>query len=177
GTSICQGMGVSRAGMTHLAQLGRRLDYPFINLGFSGSATMELAVAELLAELDPVLFIIDTLPNMDSALVAERAEPFLRRLAALRPGVPILLVEDRSYPIGWLSPFMAELNSSRREVLRQIYGRLLAGGLGPLRYLSGEGLLGLDGDGTHDGSHPNDLGAKCMADALEPAIEVWLDQS
>jgi len=174
GTSICHGMGVSRPGMAHLAQLGRRLDYPLINLGVSGNAKMELAVAELLAELDAALFIIDALPNMGADLVAERAEPFLRHLAAARPGVPILLVEDRTYPAGWLTPSMAAQNAGRREALRQVYGRLLTAGIGPLRYLPGEGLLGTDGDGTNDGSHPNDLGASRMADALEPMVRAWL---
>jgi len=170
GTSICHGMGVSRPGMTHLAQLGRRLDYPIINLGVSGNAKMELAVAELLAELDAALFIIDAIPNMEPQLVTERAEPFLRHLAAARPGVPILLVEDRTYPAGWLIPAQATQNGGRREAFRQAYGRLLADGVGPLRYLAGEGLLGIDADGTNDGSHPNDLGAHRMANALEPIL-------
>jgi lysophospholipase L1-like esterase len=177
GTSICHGMGVSRPGMTHLAQLGRRLDYPIINLGVSGNAKMELAVAELLAELDAALFIIDAIPNMEAGLISERAEPFLRQLAAARPGVPILLVEDRTYPAGWLVPAQAKQNAARREAFRQVYGRLLADGVGPLRYLPGEGLLGIDGDGTNDGSHPNDLGAHRMANALEPCVRALLEKS
>jgi len=174
GTSICHGMGVSRPGMTHLAQLGRRFDYPIINLGVSGNAKMEMAVAELLAELDAALFIIDAVPNMEAELIAERAEPFLRHLVAARPGVPIILVEDRTYPAGWLTPSQAAQNAGRRDALRQVYRRLQADGVGLLSYLEGEGLLGMDGDGTNDGSHPNDLGASRMADALEPAIRVLL---
>jgi len=170
GTSICHGMGVSRPGMTHLAQLGRRIDRPVINLGVSGNAKMELAVADLLAELDPAIFIIDALPNMDPELVTERAEPFLRHLTGARPGVPILLVEDRTYPSGWLVPDQAAQNIARREAFRQVYARLVADGIGSLHYLPGEGLLGIDGDGTSDGSHPNDLGASRMADALEPLV-------
>ncbi len=174
GTSICHGMGVSRPGMTHLAMLGRRLDYPIVNLGVSGNAKMEMAMAELLGELDPALFILDAVPNMLAELIAERAEPFLRHLAAARPGVPIILVEDRTYPAAWLTPAAATQNASRREAWRHVYARLLAAGLGPLRYLPGEGLLGNDGDGTNDGSHPNDLGASRMADALEPMLGAWL---
>jgi lysophospholipase L1-like esterase len=174
GTSICHGVGVSRAGMTHLAQLGRRLDYPVINLGVSGNARMELVVAELLAELDAGLFIIDPVPNMEATLIAERAEPFLRYLAGARPGVPVILVEDRTYPAGWLTPAQAAQNAGRRDALRQVHRQLQADGVGPLTYLEGEGLLGTDGDGTNDGSHPNDLGASRIADALEPAIRFLL---
>lgn len=170
GTSICHGMGVSRPGMTHLAILGRQLDHPIINLGVSGNAKMELAVAELLAELDAALFIIDAAPNMVADLITERAGTFLRHLAAARPGVPILLVEDRTYPAGWLTPAMAAQNAGRRLALRQVYDQLLLEGIGPFHYLDGESLLGTDGDGTNDGSHPNDLGASRMASALEPLI-------
>ena len=177
GTSIVHGMGVSRPGMTHLAILGRRLDYPMITLGFSGNAKMESAVAGLLAELEAALFIIDAVPNMGAELIAERAEPFLRHLAAARPGTPIVLVEDRSYPAGWLTPAAAADNAARRNAWRQVYGRLLAVGIGPLRYLDGEGLLGIDGDGTNDGSHPNDLGSSRMADALEPVVRALLGKS
>ncbi len=40
----------SRPGTCHPALLGRMLDYPVINLGFSGNGKMEGEVAELLAE-------------------------------------------------------------------------------------------------------------------------------
>ena len=52
GTSITQGACASRPGMCHTAILGRRLDRPVINLGFSGNGRMEIEVARLLAELD-----------------------------------------------------------------------------------------------------------------------------
>ena len=174
GTSIVHGLGVSRPGMTHLAILARRLDYPVINLGFAGQAQMEPAVAELLAELDAALFIVDPVPNMEPAWIAERAEPIMRRLSTARSGVPIVLVEDRSYPAGWLTPELAARNASRRESFKQAYAKLLLAGIGPLRYLEGDGLLGIDGDGTSDGSHPNDLGAGRMTDALEPVLRPLL---
>ena len=60
--------------MTYVAQLGRRLDRPVINLGFSGLCHMEPALADLLAELDPAMFVIDCLPNMPAKEVAERRE-------------------------------------------------------------------------------------------------------
>ena len=170
GTSICHGMGVSRAGMTHLAMLGRRLDREVVNLGVSGNAKMEVEIADVLAELDASLFIIDALPNMEPGLVAERAEPFLRRLTTARPEVPVLLVEDRTYPAGWIASVPAEQNAGRRRELRRAYDAIVADGVTSVRYLEGETLLGEDGDGTCDGSHPNDLGASRIADALEQPV-------
>jgi hypothetical protein len=170
GTSIIHGVGASRPGMTIPAILGRRLDYPIISLGLSGNALMEPEIAELLAELDPVLYILDALPNMVASLIEERAEAFLRRLAQARPGTPLVLVEDRTYPYTWVGPQRDE-NTSRRAAFKQVYGKLLAAGLGPLHYLEGDGLLGTDGDGTTDGSHASDLGASRMVDALLPVLQ------
>ena len=66
GTSITQGGCASRTGMVHTAILGRRLDLPVINLGFSGNGRMEPEVAKLVAELDASVFIMDCLPKMSS---------------------------------------------------------------------------------------------------------------
>ena len=62
GTSIVHGCGhVSRPGMAWPSIAARRLDWPLINLGFSGSACMEPEHGAFLAELDPAVFIIDPL--------------------------------------------------------------------------------------------------------------------
>ena len=49
GTSITQGGCASRPGMAWTSIVGRRLDMPVINLGFSGSGKMEPEMADLLA--------------------------------------------------------------------------------------------------------------------------------
>src|SRR5262245_17570807 len=92
GTSITQGGCASRPGRVHTAILGRRLERPVINLGFSGNGTMDPEIARLLAELDPAVYVIDCLPNMTAPQVEERAEPFVRTLLKARPKTPVLLV-------------------------------------------------------------------------------------
>jgi len=88
--------------MCHPAILGRRLDRPVINLGFSGNGTMDAEIGTLLAELDPAIYVIDCLPNMDAKTVAERTGPLVARSAKTRPTTPILLVEDRTYADAFL---------------------------------------------------------------------------
>jgi lysophospholipase L1-like esterase len=131
---------------------------------------MEPEVATLLAELQPRVYVVDCLPNMTGALVDERAEPLVRVLRAARPGTPIVLVEDRTYPAG---AFLAERrarNAESRAALRRAYERLLAAGVTDLYYVRGDQLLGDDGEATADGSHPSDLGFMRQADALEAAL-------
>src|SRR5262249_29415705 len=114
GTSITQGGCASRPGMVHTAILGRRLERPVINLGFSGNGRMEREMAELLAELAPAVYVLDCLPNMDAALVAQRVEPFVRTLRKARPDTPILLVEDRSYTTAFLLDGPKQRNATSR---------------------------------------------------------------
>jgi hypothetical protein len=50
GTSITHGACASRTGMCFVNILGRRLDRPMLNFGFSGNGKMEVEVAKFLAE-------------------------------------------------------------------------------------------------------------------------------
>ncbi len=170
GTSITHGACASRPGMPHPAILGRRLGRPVINLGFSGNGRMEKEVGQFLCELDPAIYVIDCLPNMQGAEVAQRAEPLVRQLRAARPATPILLVEDRTYANTPFIPERQNRHQASRQALRAAYDKLVAAGFEKLGYLEGEKLLGDDRDDTTDGSHPNDLGFYRHANAFEPAL-------
>ena len=175
GTSITHGACASRPGMPHPAILGRRLNRPVINLGFSGNGRMEAEVGQFLCELDPAVYVIDCLPNMQGKEVAERAEPLVRQLRAARPQTPILLVEDRTYANTPFIKTKQQRHAQSRAALRQAYDRLIADGFKQLGYLEGEKLLGKDRDDTTDGSHPNDLGFYRQANAMQPAIEALME--
>lgn len=170
GTSITHGACASRPGMPHPAILGRRLDRPVINLGFSGNGRMEPEVGALLCQLDPCLYVIDCLPNMVGKEVAERAKPLVQQIRKARPDTPILLVEDRTYANTPFLPDRQQRHTQSRAALRQAFDALVTDGEKRLGYVDGETMLGLDRDDTTDGSHPSDLGFFRQADALEPEI-------
>ncbi|MBN9692291.1 MAG: SGNH/GDSL hydrolase family protein [Verrucomicrobia bacterium] len=174
GTSITQGGCASRPGMAHVAQVGRRLNYPTINLGFSGSGRMEPALGELLAQLDPSVYVLDCLPNLNAALVTERTEPLVRQLRAAHPETPIVLVEDRNYTDAFLMAGRQQTNRDNHAALRAAYERLRADGVKHLYYLPADRLLGSDGDDTVDGSHPTDLGFRHHADAFVEVLSPLL---
>ena len=173
GTSITQGGCASRTGMVHTAILGRRFNYPVINLGFSGNGRMEPEMADLLAELDPSVYVLDCLPNMDGQMVAERVAPFVKKLRGVHPETPILLVEDRTYSDAFLVTSRRQRNMDNRRELNRIYTRLKSEGIKHLYYLSGKRLLGDDRDNlaTVDGSHPTDLGFMRQADAFYEVLK------
>lgn len=177
GTSITQGGCASRPGMVHTAVLGRRLDRPVINLGFSGNGKMEPELATLLAGLDPAVYVLDCLPNMSSQEVSERVEPFVRTLRTAHPSTPIVLVEDRNYTDGFLVASKRERNEASHAALRASFDRLTTDGVKGLYYLSGKDLLGDDGEATVDSSHPTDLGFVRQAAAFQSVLEQALEQS
>jgi hypothetical protein len=176
GTSITQGGCASRPGTCHPAILGRRFDRPVINLGFSGNGIMEPEVAALLAELDPAVFVIDCLPNMDAKGVSERAEKLVKTIRAAHAKTPILLVEDRTMADAYLNEGKRKAHDARRAELKKVYDTLIAAGDKHLAYLPGEHLLGADSEDTVDSSHPTDLGFFRQADAFEPVLKGLIER-
>jgi hypothetical protein len=175
GTSILQGLSASRPGMVHSAILGRKFNWPTINFGFSGNGKMEPEMADLLAELDPSIYVLDCLPNLVADEIKERVEPFVKKLRAVHPLTPIVLVEDRTMQDSFLIAGRMEwYHLKDRAELKAAYERLQKDGVKNLFYIPGEHLFGDDGEGSTDGSHPNDLGflrqAEIFAKVLEPLL-------
>ena len=162
GTSITQGGCVSRPGMASTAIIGRHLDFPVINLGFSGSGKMEPEVADLLAELDPEVYVIDCMWNMYPELVFERAEPLVRKLRRAHSRTPILLAEG--------SNFMNVFPTENGRALRKVYENLKKEGDARIYFLSGKGMLGRDFEGTVDGCHHSDLGMMRQSEVFIKAL-------
>lgn len=173
GTSITHGACASRPGMPHPAILGRRLNRPVINLGFSGNGRMEKEVGGFMTELDPAVYVLDCLPNIRAEEVKARTEPLVKQLRGAHPSVPIVLVEDRTYSNAWIRDSMRQRNETSRLELKAAYQRLLDAGVEKLSYIDGESLL--SDDDTTDGSHPSDLGFYRHAEAFEPVLRAALE--
>jgi hypothetical protein len=174
GTSITHGACASRPGMPHPAILGRRFDQPTINLGFSGNGKLEEEVGRFLIELDPAAYVLDCLPNMAAAEISARTIPMVKQLRAAHAGVPIVLVEDRTYPASWILASQQQRNDTSRLAFKAAYQTMQDDGIENLYYVDGNTLLATDGDDTTDGSHPSDLGFFHQANAIEPALRAAL---
>ena len=171
GTSITQGGCASRTGMVHTAILGRRLDHPVINLGFSGNGRMEAEVAKLMTEIDASVYVIDCLPNISEKEIRERTIPLINILRKAHPNTPILLVEDRTYSNAFLYPGKQKRHQTSRAALKAAFDQLKKAGDKNLYYLEGDKLLDPEGNSTVDGSHPTDLGFTQQANAMEPILK------
>lgn len=179
GSSRLQGACASRPGMAYPSQIGRRLDWPVINLGFSGNAKTEPEVAALLAELDPAVYVLDSLPNLTVTETGERMEPFIRTLRSRHPATPIVLVELVDYADAKFVSARRDKANGSNAILRDLYERLTAAGDSQLHYVSAAQVLALGDDREHtvDGAHPTDLGFFRMAEAVTPLVKAAIQQA
>jgi hypothetical protein len=168
GTSIPQGGCACRPGMSYPCIVGRRLDAPIINLGFSGSGRCEPGMVDLLAELDPSVFIVDSIVNMETPIVEERMRNLLTVLNRARPRTPLILMEEAVPP----GIFTRErtLQTAKSAILQKVIEEKAPEWGNRLYLVKGDMLLGDDGLGTVDGIHPTDVGFLRMADVLTPVV-------
>ena len=166
GSSITQGGCASRPGMAYEEILSRRLNFNYVNLGFSGSCRAEDAMIEYIASLDMSCFVYDYDHNAPTPEYLEKThEKGFLRIREKHPDLPIILM---SAPQWDPSPYYAR----RREIVRATYQRAIARGDENVYFVDGETLLDLcRKDGTVDDIHPTDLGFFSMAQALTPIFE------
>lgn len=169
GSSIAQGGCASRPGMLFTNILARKLDRPFINMGFSGNGTFDLSVGDALCETDASLYVIDCNPNTNKEQIYQRAVDLVMKLHRERPEVPVLFVEAFPYTNGF-TKYGDSGNAKKNQELKRAYDTLKNSGMKNLYYRKGDDLIGDDFEGTVDGVHPNDIGMLRIAEALEPTI-------
>jgi hypothetical protein len=177
GTSIAQGACASRPGMAFGNIIGRELEHPVINLGFSGNGQMEPEVFDLLCEIDAQLFIFDNMPNLTNdrtAFIYERATNGIRKLRQ-KSQAPILLVEHNGYANEFSSLEAENTYRKANTELRKVYRDLKAEGIENLHYLTKE-EIGFTQDAMVEGVHPSDWGMQIYADAYIPKIKEILNE-
>lgn len=164
GSSITQGGCCSRPANNYTTMLCREFDMPQINLGFSGCAIGETAVAEYIASLDMSMFVLDYVHNAPTKEhLAKTHEPFFKIIREKHPDLPILILSSpnmlRSLYFG--------------NIAKQTYDNAIARGDKNVYYIAMETELGekMLRYGTIDGTHPNDLGFYWMYQICLPVMK------
>lgn len=160
GTSIAQGACASRPGMAWTALLGRMLQVPVINLGFSGNGRLEPEVVRYLQELNAKVFILDCLPNLidqTAEEVSNRTIATVQTLRAKHPQTPILLTEHLGYGDEATNAEHAAQTRKVNEGAQRAFTLLKKKGVQQI-YLLSKKEIGMNEDSYVDGIHPNDAG-------------------
>ncbi|PVD51020.1 hypothetical protein DC498_16495 [Terrimonas sp.] len=176
GTSILQGGCASRPGLAWTNILGRKLNMPIINLGFSGNGRLEQPVIDLINEIDAKLFVLDCQPNLvDKKQYPEpelenRIRNSVKSLQSKHPATPILLAEHCcGFPAVNLDSASANRYIWTSEVMANTFSKMKKEGVKNIYLLTAKDI-GFDMESTVDGTHPNDIGMMKYAEAYEKAI-------
>lgn len=176
GTSILQGGCASRTGMAATNIIGRKLNCEVVNLGFSGEGKQDTYVARAMATIPDVdVFLLDPVPNCTEMMCDTLTYNFVKTLRALRPDVPIVMLEGPIYPYARYDSFFGKYLPKKNDAFRRNYERLKAENPNNLYYVTSEGLDGPEDDGTVDGIHLTDLGFLHYANKMIPILRPLLD--
>jgi len=170
GSSITQGGCASHPGNNYTAILAREFSAPQINLGFSGSAKGEPAMAEAIAELDMAAFVMDYDHNAPSPehLQKTHAE-FFRIIRKAHPKLPILILTRGDNP-----------NPKRTAVIRATYDEAVKAGDKHVYFIDGATFFAAlpdPGLALTDGCHPSDFGFYLMYQAVRPVLKKALAEA
>lgn len=176
GTSILQGGCASRTGMAATNIIGRELNCEVVNLGFSGEGKQDTYIARAMATIPDVdVFLLDPVPNCTEMMCDTLTYNFVKTLRALRPDVPIVMLEGPIYPYARYDSFFGKYLPKKNNAFRRNYERLKAENPNNLYYVTSEGLDGPEDDGTVDGIHLTDLGFLHYANKMIPILRPLLD--
>ena len=170
GSSIVQGASASRPGLAYPAILSRQTGLDFLNLGMSGVAKMEREVADLVAEQEADVYLLDCIPNSSPEQVTERTGYLIRRIRELHPDAPIILMQSVIRESGYFDREIGERVRKQNENAYREFTNLQQEGVKNLHFIPAEELLGDDHEGTADGTHPNDLGFDRMVRLIKPVV-------
>lgn len=171
GTSIAQGGCASRPAMAWSTILQRTLDYPLINLGFSGNGKLDPEVLDFINETDARLYILDCVPNlpeMEQDTITARTIAAVKQIRT-KHTTPILLVEHAGYSNMATDTIADKQIRKANQASRKAFEQIQAEGIKAVYYLSRE-ELGFPTDGWVDHVHPSDLGMQQQATAVERKV-------
>ncbi len=161
GSSITQGGCASRPGASYESILSRRFDCDYMNLGFSGNAKGEDAMAAYIASLEMSAFVLDYDHNAPNpAHLAATHGKLFRAVREAHPDIPILMCTRPKVDL-------TKEEVERRAIVYKTYTDAIAKGDTNVYFLDGKALMAFCGDeGTVDRCHPTDLGFFSMARAI-----------
>lgn len=178
GSSITQGGCASRPGNSYQSIIGRMLDCDYLNLGFSGNAKGERAIAEYIAGLENMAaFVCDYDHNAPTPEHLKAThKPLYEIVRAENATLPIIFITRPNIDERIQDSDVIEEDRARRAIVRATYDYARAQGDEYVSFIDGARLFdGFMRDScTVDGCHPNDLGFMRMAEVIGSDLGKWL---
>lgn len=167
GSSITQGGCASRPGSSYQAIVSRKFDFDYINLGFSGSALGEEAIARYIATLQMSAFVYDYDHNSPSVEHFRNThEKMFNIIREAHPELPIVCMPSPN-------AFSTKEREARREIVINTVENAKAKGDKNVYFADVATTINntIKDNFSVDGLHPNDLGFYCMAQTLSEELK------
>lgn len=175
GSSYTHGSSTSRAGMTYPAQFSRSTGFQLLSLGCSGRCLLQDYFCDVLCDVQADAFIFDSFSNPNAEMIRERLVPFIDRMIAAHPGVPMIFqqtiyrerrnfntVEDakEQAKMDMAASIFKEIKSTRegREKYKDVY------------FIYPDAVAG-NRNATVDGVHPDNVGYSYWAKSIEKPVK------
>lgn len=161
GSFITQGVCASMPWTCYPAILSRWLDCDYVNLGASGSAKGEDAMADYIKNLSMDIFVYDYDYNAPSAAHLEKTHRWMfERIRKKNPKLPIIILPRPKY-------FLNQDEQRRRQIVYDTWRLAKEAGDENVYFIDGKKLMALAGDeGTVDNCHPMDYGFFSLTQSL-----------
>lgn len=168
GSSFTQGISTSRSGMTYPAQFTRATGIQLLSLGCSGNCKLQSYFADALAAADVDAFVFDTFSNPTPEQVNERLFPFIEKIQAAHPGVPLIFQrtiyrEKRNFNLG------EEEKEAARAHMADSLMNIACKRYKDVYYIKANATAP-SRDTSVDGIHPGDYGYTLWAESVQKRI-------
>ena len=176
GSSIVHGTAATRPGLTYPAMISRDLNMDYKNVGFSGMAKGEEAMANWIATLPMSVFVCDYDHNTPTNEHLQNTHyRFYEIIREKNPDVPYIMV---SRPDFWTMPREQKNILIRRDIIMSSYLKARALGDENVYFIDGISFFATTHqfDHTVDGCHPNDTGFVRMADSIGAVIKYAIEK-
>ncbi|MBQ3015441.1 MAG: hypothetical protein IJD79_01530 [Clostridia bacterium] len=176
GSSIVHGTAATRPGLTYSSVISRELNLDFRNIGFSGMAKGEEAIARWMAQLPMSVFVCDY--DHNAPTVEHLRDTHYRLYEIIReknPTVPYIMVTRPDY---YTRITEQEHILLRRDVIMESYLKARAAGDKNVYFVDGLSfsVAPHQYEYSTDSVHPNDSGFLRMADAIGTVIRHALEK-
>ncbi len=169
GSSYTQGISASRSGMSYPMQFMRNTGIQLLSLGCSGNCKMQPYFADVLIASRPDAIILDAFSNPHAAMIEERLFPFIEKIQAALPGVPMIFMqtiyrESRNFNI---------VSEKREKAKQEMAEKLMKEAVKKYEhvyFIPDTNASDKSHDTSVDATHPSDWGYMLWAQSIEKPI-------
>lgn len=169
GSSFTQGVSAGRSGMTYPAQFTRHTGLQTLSLGCSGNCKMQPYFADVLCDAKVDAFLFDSFSNPDADMIEERLFPFIEKLQAAHPGVPLIFQQTIWRERRNFNQDVNAVEAAKQEMAEKLMKKACK--IYKDVYFIEPNATAPDHETGVDGTHPSDAGYGIWSRSIEKPVQ------